>query len=358
MKVPVAILGATGYVGQRLVALLSNHPYFEIRSLIASSRSAGKSYGEVMADRWQLVDVNLPESVAPMRVKTLDDADSLADIKLVFSAVNLPKEEVYELEEELAKRELFILSNNSAHRRTPDVPLLIPEVNNSHLGLIEAQRKRLGTKFGAIIAKPNCSLQTYVPALTPLLDLGIEKIFVSTYQAVSGAGKRLSDWPEMQENMIPYIGGEEEKSEWEPTKIWGELKDSEINLAKEPKISAHCCRVSVNEGHTACVSFSLRHKVGVDEIKRRWEEFNQRVDTLGLPNAPVKFLHYIEDTDRPQPKLDVDSEGGMAVSIGRLREDPIFDFKFVCLSHNTLRGAAGGSVLSAEYLYRKGYFEA
>lgn len=358
MKVPVAILGATGYVGQRLVSLLADHPYFEIVRLVASPKSAGQSYGQRMAGNWQLSDCELPAQLSAAKIYAPEPLEeALGPAKLVFSALAMEKDEILKLEEEIARSERIVLSNNSAHRWTPDVPLLIPEINAQQLEVLAAQKRRLGTQKGFIIAKPNCSIQAYVPALTPLLDCGLEEVFVATYQAVSGAGKRLSDWPEMQENMIPYIGGEEEKSESEPLKVWGQIKAGQIEKAKAPIISAHCCRVAVPEGHSAVVSFKLKQKLSQAEILDRWAAFNRDLPSLGLPNAPENFLSYYAEADRPQAKLDLRSEKGMGISIGRLREDPIFDYKFVCLSHNTLRGAAGGSVLSAELLYRLGYFE-
>lgn len=354
-KIPVAIIGATGYVGQRLILLLQHHPYFEIHRLVASPKSAGMTYAERMVDSFKFPDVSIREDIWNKTIHSLDDLEAaLGESRVVFSAMDMDKQQILELEEKIAKTERIVLSNNSAHRLTPDVPLLIPEINPEHLAVLEDQKKRLGTQTGFIIAKPNCSIQSYVPALTPLLPLGIEKVFVATYQAVSGAGKRLDEWPEMQDNMIPYIGGEEAKSEREPLKIWGEVKDGEVKSAAAPVISAHCFRVAVEEGHSAAVSFSLKEKVTKDEILKLWEDYNQKSPTVQLPTGPEKFIHYLEDDNRPQAKLDVDKDKGMGVFVGRLREDPIFDWKFVSLSHNTLRGAAGGSVLSAEYLYDQG----
>lgn len=354
-KIPVAIIGATGYVGQRLILLLKDHPYFEITRLVASPKSAGMTYAERMGDGFKFPEAEIPEKIWNMTIHSLDDLDdALGESRVVFSAMDMDKQKILELEERIAKTERIVLSNNSAHRLTPDVPLLIPEINPEHLEVLKAQKKRLGTKTGFIIAKPNCSIQSYVPALTPLLPLGIEKVFVATYQAVSGAGKRLNEWPEMQNNMIPYIGGEEAKSEREPLKIWGEVKDGEIKSAAAPVISAHCFRVAVEEGHSAAVSFSLKEKVQKEDILKLWEDYNAKCPTAKLPTGPEKFIHYMTEDDRPQAKLDVEKDKGMGVFVGRLREDPIFDWKFVSLSHNTLRGAAGGSVLSAEYLYDQG----
>lgn len=354
-KIPVAIIGATGYVGQRLILLLKEHPYFEITRLVASPKSAGMTYAERMVDSFKFPNVPIPETIWNKTIYSLDNLEeALGDSRVVFSAMDMDKQQILELEEKIAKTERIVLSNNSAHRLTPDVPLLIPEINPKHLEVLKDQKKRLGTTTGFIIAKPNCSIQSYVPALTPLLPLGIEKVFVATYQAVSGAGKRLNEWPEMQNNMIPYIGGEEAKSEREPLKIWGEVKDGEVKSAAAPVISAHCFRVAVEEGHSAAVSFSLREKVSKEDILKLWDDYNAQSPTVKLPTGPEKFIHYMEEDNRPQAKLDVEKDKGMGVFVGRLREDPIFDWKFVSLSHNTLRGAAGGSVLSAEYLFDQG----
>ncbi|MDI9469594.1 MAG: aspartate-semialdehyde dehydrogenase [Bacillota bacterium] len=351
----VAVVGATGYVGQRFVTLLDDHPWFHIEKLFASPRSAGKTYREAVEGRWRLT-TPVPPGCAERMVESSEAIEEkLDDIDLVFCAVDMPKAAVRELEERMARTETVVVSNNSAHRATPDVPMIIPEINHGHLALIPAQRRRLGTRHGFIAVKPNCSIQSYVPALHPLMDFGIEQLFVSTYQAISGAGKTFADWPEMVENLIPYIGGEEEKSEVEPLRIWGSLAEDRIVPATKPLISAQCYRVAVQEGHTASVSVLFREKPSREEILARWAAYAGRPQQLELPSAPRQFLHYFEEDNRPQPRLDVDLEGGMAVSIGRLRQDPILDWKFTCLSHNTLRGAAGGAVLTAELLAAEGY---
>lgn len=356
-KVRVGIIGATGYVGQRFISLLDNHPYFEVVALCASPRSAGKTYEEACSSRWK-IDCPMPEYVKNMVVIGSDNLESFLDlIDFTFCAVDMKKDEIRALEEKIAKYEIPVISNNSAHRFTPDVPMIIPEINSDHARLIEAQRKRLGTKRGFIAVKPNCSIQSYVPALTPLLSYGIKKISVCTYQAISGAGKTFSDWPEMVGNMIPFIGGEEEKSEKEPLKVWGEYKGDHIELVNEPIISAQCYRVAVQEGHTAAVSVLFDKKPTIEEMISAWNSFEGEPQRLSLPNAPKKFLQYLQEDNRPQPALDANYENGMGVSIGRLREDSIFDYKFTCLSHNTLRGAAGGGLLTAELLYRQGYIE-
>ncbi|MDI9497888.1 MAG: aspartate-semialdehyde dehydrogenase [Bacillota bacterium] len=351
----VAVVGATGYVGQRFVTLLDSHPWFHVDRLFASPRSAGKSYRDAVDGRWRLT-TPVPSASAALMVESSEAIeDKLDGIDLVFCAVDMPKDAVRELEERMARTETVVVSNNSAHRATPDVPMVVPEINHEHLALIPAQRRRLGTSHGFIAVKPNCSIQSYVPALSPLLDFGIEQLFVSTYQAISGAGKTFADWPEMVENLIPYIGGEEEKSEVEPLRIWGRFAGDHIVPATKPLISAQCYRVAVQEGHTASVSVSFREKPGRGEILERWAACAGRPQQLELPSAPRQFLHYFDEDNRPQPRLDADLEGGMAVSIGRLREDPILDWKFTCLSHNTLRGAAGGAVLTAELLAAEGY---
>ncbi len=349
-----AVIGATGMVGQRFVALLEGHPCFRLKALAASGRSAGKAYGEVMAGRWQLSSP-LPEGAAALTVKdAFADAEEIAgEVDFVFCAVDLPREQVVELEERYAKLDCPVVSNNSAQRLFPDVPMLLPECNGSHCAVISAQRKRLGTRRGFVAVKPNCSLQSYVPALSPLLKFGIEAVNVVTLQAISGAGKTFSTWPEMVDNVIPLIPGEERKSEVEPLKIWGAVEEGRIVPAGSPTISAQCIRVPVSDGHMAAVSVKFRQKPTKEEILAAWRDF----PPLELPSAPKQFLRYFEEEDRPQTRLDRDLEGGMAVSIGRLREDVLYDWKFVCLSHNTLRGAAGGAVLAAELLAREGYFE-
>ncbi len=354
-KLKVGVIGATGYVGQRFVSLLENHPWFECVAVCASPRSAGKTYEQATEGRWK-IDREMPEYVKNLVVYGTDDIENFCSkIDFCFCAVDMKKDEIKALEEKVAKTETPVISNNSANRWTSDVPMIIPEINGDHAALIDVQRKRLNTKRGFIAVKPNCSIQSYVPALTPLLGYGIKQISVCTYQAISGAGKTFVDWPEMVGNMIPYIGGEEEKSEKEPLKVWGKLAGDHIENASSPVISAQCYRVAVQEGHTAAVSVSFDKKPSIDEMKKAWAEFEGEAQKLNLPSAPKHFLQYIEEDNRPQPKLDAYYENGMGVSIGRIREDNIFDYKFTCLSHNTLRGAAGGGVLSAELLTAKGY---
>ena len=354
-KYNVGIIGATGYVGQRFVTLLDNHPWFNIEVLAASSRSAGKVYSEAVEGRWK-INENIPEKVKSMIVYDTNDLDTfIHNVDFVFCAVDMKKDEIRALEEKIAKTETPVVSNNSAHRWTGDVPVIIPELNPEHAKIIDVQKKRLNTVNGFIAAKPNCSIQSYVPALHPLLKFGIESISVCTYQAISGAGKTFTDWPEMVENMIPYIGGEEDKSENEPLKIWGEIAGNEIIKADDPKISAQCYRVAVQEGHTAAVSVKFKNKPTREEILDIWENFQGEPQKRNLPSAPEKFLKYMDEDNRPQPKIDSDYEKGMGVTIGRLRNDNIFDYKFTCLSHNTIRGAAGGAVLTAELLVSMGY---
>ena len=357
-KLRVGVIGATGYVGQRFISLLDGHPWFECVALCASPRSAGKTYEEACEGRWK-IDVPMPEYVKKMIVYGTDDIEEYCkQVDFTFCAVDMKKDEIRALEEKIAKLETPVISNNSAHRWTEDVPMIIPEINADHACLIDAQRKRLGTSRGFIAVKPNCSIQSYVPALTPLLGFGIKKISVCTYQAISGAGKTFESWPEMVGNLIPYIGGEQEKSEKEPLKVWGKFAGDHIELASEPVISAQCYRVAVQEGHTAAVSVEFDKKPSVDEMIKAWNEYEGEAQKLALPSAPKKFLRYLEDDNRPQPKLDAMYENGMGVTIARLREDNIFDYKFACLSHNTLRGAAGGGMLSAELLTAKGYLTA
>ena len=356
-KYRVGIIGGTGYVGQRFITLLENHPWFKVTHIAASPRSAGKKYADIMQNRWK-IDETMPESVKDIVVEDSANIEKFAnEIDFVFCAVDMDKKAIIEMEERVARTETPLISNNSANRNTPDVPMIIPEINPHHTSLIEAQRKRLGTQRGFIVAKPNCSIQSYVPAITPLLDFGPELIMVSTYQAISGAGKTFETWPEMIHNLIPYIGGEEEKSEKEPMKIWGEFATDHIKLATEPIISAQCYRVSVQDGHTASVSVKFRNKPSKEDILARWADFKGVPQERNLPSAPQPFLTYFEEPDRPQAKLDAMVQRGMGVAIGRLREDPIFDYKFACLSHNTLRGAAGGGVLMAELLVDQGYIE-
>ena len=354
----VAIIGATGMVGQRFSLLLANHPWFHVTALAASPASAGKAYRDAVAGRWAMASP-IPEKLADMVVldaeKDIDKIASLVDF--VFCAVNMKKEEIKALEEKYAKAEIPVISNNSAHRFTPDVPMIIPEINPEHAEVIAAQRKRLGTKRGFIAVKSNCSLQSYVPALHPLMKYGVSKVAVSTYQAISGAGKTFDRMPEILDNIIPYIGGEEEKSEREPLKIWGHVENGQIVTTDSPVITAQCLRVPVSDGHTAAVFVSFDKKPSKEEILQAWADFSGEPQKLNLPSAPKQFLHYFEENDRPQAKLDRMLENGMAVSVGRLREDILFDYKFVCLSHNTLRGAAGGAVLMAELLAAKGYLD-
>ncbi|MCD7943811.1 MAG: aspartate-semialdehyde dehydrogenase [Clostridia bacterium] len=354
-KLKAGIIGATGMVGQRLITLLSDHPYFEISVLAASASSAGKSYAEAIEGRWKMTSP-LPDAAANMRVYDVADADTVAGMcDFVFCAVNMGKEETRALEEAYAKRETPVISNNSANRSTPDVPMLIPEINEQHLEVIAYQRKRLGTKNGFICVKPNCSIQSYVPMISPLLKYSPTRTVVSTYQAISGAGKTIREMPEMVDNVKPYIAGEEEKSEKEPLKVWGHVEDGMIIPAKSPVISAHCVRAPVSDGHLASVFVDFENVPSREEIIAAWQDFKGKPQTLALPSAPKQFITYFDEPDRPQTALDRDIEGGMGVAVGRLEEDSVFDFKFIGISHNTLRGAAGGGVLSAELLYREGY---
>lgn len=354
----VAVIGATGMVGQRFVTLLQNHPWFQVTTLAASSHSAGKTYEQAVGSRW-MMSTPIPEQVRSIVVKdAVADAEEIArSVDFAFCAVDMKKEEIRALEERYAKLECPIMSNNSAHRFTPDVPMMIPEINDDHAEIIAAQRKRLGTKRGFIAVKSNCSLQSYVPALHPLRSFGITKVLACTYQAISGAGKNFETWPEMVDNVIPFIGGEEEKSEREPLKIWGTLTGTEIVPAASPSITTQCIRVPVTDGHLAAVFVSFEKKPTIEEIKNAWQSFAGYPQQHQLPSAPAQFLTYFEEENRPQTKLDRDLEKGMGVSIGRLREDSQYDYKFVCLSHNTVRGAAGGAVLMAETLASKGYLD-
>ena len=355
-KYRVGVIGATGMVGQRFVTLLEHHPWFTLSAVAASPRSAGKTYEEAIGARWAL-DTPMPEGAKGLVVLNAEaDIEQIAaQVDFVFSAVDMKKEEIKALEEAYAKHECPVVSNNSAHRWTPDVPMVVPEINAGHIQVIKAQRKRLGVQRGLIAVKSNCSLQSYVPALHPLREFGLEQVLVCTYQAISGAGKTFESWPEMVDNVIPYIGGEEEKSEQEPLKLWGKVENGVIVNASSPSITAQCLRVPVSNGHMAAVFARFQNKPAMDEIKARWTEFKGRAQELNLPSAPKQFLHYFEEPDRPQTRLDRMAEGGMAVSIGRLRPDTQYDYKFVCLSHNTLRGAAGGAVLLAELLCAEGY---
>ena len=354
----VGVVGATGMVGQRFITLLENHPWFKLTTLAASARSAGKTYEDAVGSRW-LMKTPMPEAVKKMVVLDASKVEEVAaQVDFVFCAVNMKKDEIKALEEAYAKAECPVVSNNSAHRMTPDVPMVVPEINADHLEIIPAQRKRLGTKRGFIAVKSNCSLQSYVPALHPLMkDYSVTKCLVCTYQAISGAGKTFETFPDILDNVIPYIGGEEEKSEQEPLKLWGHIDGDKIVPATAPSITAQCLRVPVSDGHMGAVFVSFDKKPTKEEILKTWKEFHGPAQDLDLPSAPKQFLHYFEEDDRPQPKLDRMIENGMAVSIGRLREDTQYDYKFVCLSHNTLRGAAGGAVLLAELLAVKGYFD-
>ncbi|MCR5141604.1 MAG: aspartate-semialdehyde dehydrogenase [Ruminococcus sp.] len=355
----VGIIGATGMVGQRFTLLLSRHPWFNVVCVAASARSAGKTLKDAVGSKWAMTEP-MPEDIGNLVVLDAEkDIDKIAaQVDFVFCAVNMKKDEIKALEEKYAKAEVPVVSNNSAHRHTDDVPMVIPEINPEHIEIIPAQRKRLGTKRGFIAVKSNCSLQSYVPALAPLHDkYKVTKALACTYQAISGAGKTFETWPEILDNVIPYIGGEEEKSEQEPMKIWGKIVGDKIVDATEPNITAQCLRVPVSDGHTAAVFVSFEKKPTKEEILQAWKEFSGVPQELELPSAPKQFLNYFEENDRPQARLDRNLEGGMAVSIGRLREDSQYDYKFVCLSHNTLRGAAGGAVLLAELLAAKGYFD-
>ena len=353
----VGIIGATGMVGQRFITLLDKHPQFNIELLAASPRSAGKKYTDALGGRWAM-QTPIPDSVKDMVVYNAENVEEIAPkVDFVFCAVDMKKDEIRALEEAYAKAECPVVSNNSAHRHTPDVPMIIPEINPEHAEIIAAQRKRLGTKRGFVAVKSNCSLQSYVPALHPLKKYGIEAVLACTYQAISGAGKTFETWPEMVDNVIPYIGGEEEKSEIEPLKIWGKIEGDKIVDADGPNITTQCLRVAASDGHMAAVFVKFKDKPSIEQIKEDWKNFSGVPQELELPSAPKQFLNYFEEDNRPQTKLDRDLEGGMAVSIGRLREDKQYDYKFLCLSHNTLRGAAGGAVLMAELLAAKGYFD-
>ncbi|WOO38738.1 aspartate-semialdehyde dehydrogenase [Anaerocolumna sp. AGMB13020] len=357
-KLRVGILGGTGMVGQRFVSLLENHPWFEVAVIAASPRSAGKTYEEAVGSRWKM-STPMPEAVKHIIVKDVNQVDEISSqVDFVFSAVDMTKEEIKAIEEAYAKTETPVVSNNSAHRWTPDVPMVVPELNPEHLELIPFQRERLGTKRGFIVVKPNCSIQSYTPALYALKEYGPKLVVATTYQAISGAGKNFDEWPEMIDNVIPYIGGEEEKSEQEPLKIFGKVVEGKLEKAKGPLITTQCIRVPVSDGHTAAIFVNFEKKPSKEEILKAWKEFKGLPQELELPMAPKQFIQYLEEDNRPQTKLDRDYEGGMGVSIGRLREDSVFDYKFVGLSHNTLRGAAGGAVLIAELLAAKEYITA
>lgn len=355
-KLKVGVVGATGMVGQRFLTLLEDHPYFEVAALAASPRSAGKPYAEAVEGRWKM-QVPIPEKFKNMVLHDANDTKTMGELcSFVFCAVDMKKDEIRALEEKYARADIPVVSNNSAHRWTPDVPMVVPEINPEHLAVIEHQRRRLGTKRGFIAVKPNCSIQSYVPALTPLLCYRPTLVVATTYQAISGAGKTFREWPAMIDNVIPYIGGEEEKSEQEPLRVWGHIENGVIVKADAPLITTQCIRVPVTDGHTAAVFVKFEKKPSREDILRAWAEFRGLPQELELPHAPAQFVTYFEEDDRPQAALDRGLYGGMGVSVGRLREDSFFDYKFVGLSHNTLRGAAGGAVLIAELLFRKGYF--
>ena len=351
----VGIIGATGMVGQRFATLLENHPWFNVKVLAASARSAGKTYEEAAGNRWAM-KTPMPASMKDMVIMDAANVEEIASqVDFVFCAVDMKKEDIRALEEAYAKAECPVVSNNRAHRFTPDVPMVIPEINDGHLEIIEAQRKRLGTKRGFVAVKSNCSLQSYVPAIHPLMKYGVKRVLACTYQAISGAGKTFERWPEMVDNLIPYIVGEEEKSEQEPLKIWGTIENGQIVKATSPCITAQCLRVPVSDGHTAAVFVDLENTPSMEQIIQDWESYKGKPQALNLPSAPKQFLHYFTEPDRPQIKSERNLENGMAVSVGRLREDTQYSIKFVCMSHNTLRGAAGGAVLLAELLCAENY---
>ena len=354
-RLRVGILGATGMVGQRFVTLLDNHPWFTVTLVAASASSAGKTYAEAVKGRWAL-EAPLPDPVKSLIVQDASRVSEIASqVDFVFCAVDMPKDDIKALEEAYARAETPVVSNNSAHRMTADVPMIVPELNPEHALVIPAQRKRLGTKVGFITVKPNCSIQSYVPLLHPLRDFGLKAVSVCTYQAISGAGKTFNSWPEMVDNVIPYIKGEDEKSETEPLKIWGSLKGSGIELSSLPKIGAQCIRVAASDGHLAAVSVNFDRKPSAQQILALWKGFEGVPQKKNLPSAPQPFVHVFDEPDRPQTRLDRDLGKGMAVSVGRLRPDALFDWKFVALSHNTVRGAAGGAILTAELLTSEGY---
>jgi aspartate-semialdehyde dehydrogenase len=357
-KLRVGVLGATGMVGQRFLTLLEHHPWFEVALVAASPASAGQRYADAVKGRWALA-APIPAAAAELTVKNASEVKAIAsEVDLVFCAVDLPKAETARLEEDYARAETPLVSNNSAHRATPDVPMMVPEVNPEHAAVIEQQRRRLGTTRGFVAVKPNCSLQSYVPALHPLREFGLREVAVCTYQAISGAGKTFATWPEMVDNVIPFIQGEEEKSEQEPMKIWGQLTPQGIVPAQGPVITAQCIRVPASDGHLAAVFVRFDRKPDREAVLARWRAYAGRPQALALPSAPSPFLRYFEDPARPQTRLDRDSGEGMAISIGRLRPDALFDYRFVALSHNTVRGAAGGAVLTAELLTREGWITA
>ena len=357
-KLRVGILGATGMVGQRFITLLENHPWFEVVCVAASPRSEGKTYEEAVDGRWKMTEP-LSDRIKKMVVKNVNNIEEISkEVDFVFSAVDMTKDEIKAIEEAYAKAEVPVVSNNSAHRWTPDVPMVVPEINPEHLEVIESQKKRLGTKRGFIVVKPNCSIQSYTPALHALKEFEPEAVVATTYQAISGAGKTFKDWPEMVDNVIPFIGGEEEKSEQEPLRLWGHIENGEIVKANTPVITTQCLRVPVSDGHTAAVFVNFKKKPTKEQILKAWKEFKGVPQELELPSAPKQFINYHKEDNRPQAKLDRDFENGMGVSMGRLREDTVYDYKFVGLSHNTKRGAAGGAVLIAELLAAKEYITA
>jgi aspartate-semialdehyde dehydrogenase len=357
-KLRVGVLGATGMVGQRFLALLDNHPWFDVVVVAASARSAGQAYAEAVSDRWAM-PTPIPASAVALPIRDASEVDAIASaVDFVFCAVDMPKDATANLEEQYARAETPVVSNNSAHRATPDVPMMLPEINPAHVEVIAFQRKRLGVARGFIAVKPNCSLQSYVPAIHPLMDFGPNRVAVCTYQAISGAGKTFASWPEMVDNVIPFIKGEEEKSEKEPLKIWGRIEGGVIVPSVQPVISAQCIRVPVTNGHLAAVYVGFERCPSREEILARWSGFVGRPQAVGLPSAPTPFLTYFDDDARPQTGLDRDIGGGMGVAIGRLRPDSIFDYRFVALSHNTVRGAAGGAILTAELLAHDGYIAA
>lgn len=354
-KLKVGILGGTGMVGQRFISLLENHPWFEVTTIAASPRSAGKTYAEAVGDRWKMT-TPMPEAVKNIVVMNVNEVEAVASqVDFVFSAVDMTKEEIKKIEEEYAKTETPVVSNNSAHRWTPDVPMVVPEINPEHMKVIDFQKKRLGTTRGFVAVKPNCSIQSYAPVLTAWKEFEPVEVVATTYQAISGAGKTFKDWPEMEGNIIPYIGGEEEKSEMEPLRIWGKIEDGVIKPATSPVITCQCIRVPVLNGHTAAVFVKFAKKPTKEQLIEKLRSFSGVPQELQLPSAPKQFIQYLEEDNRPQVSMDVDYEKGMGISVGRIREDKVYDFKFVGLSHNTVRGAAGGAVLCAELLKAQGY---
>ena len=354
-KLKVGILGATGMVGQRFIALLENHPWFQVVTVAASPRSAGRTYEEAVGDRWKMT-TPMPEAVKKLVVMNVNEVEKVAaGVGFVFSAVDMTKDEIKAIEEAYAKTETPVVSNNSAHRWTPDVPMVVPEINPEHFDVIPFQKKRLGTERGFIAVKPNCSIQSYAPVLTAWKEFEPYEVVATTYQAISGAGKTFKDWPEMEGNIIPYIGGEEEKSEQEPLRLWGTIEDGVIVKAQSPVITCQCVRVPVLNGHTAAVFVKFRKKVTKEQLIEKLREFKGVPQELKLPSAPAQFIQYLEEDNRPQVTADVDFERGMGISVGRLREDAVYDYKFIGLSHNTVRGAAGGAVLCAELLTARGY---